>query len=64
MVQNIAEAAARFRSQLRNVQHIQETAAFLESGITWGGSEYGGDSSQVQEPAEERPAHPRNCRLS
>ena len=59
----MAEAAARFRSQLRNVQHIQETVAFLESGVL-GGSEYGGYSSQVQEPAEERPAHPRNCRFS
>ena len=35
-VQNMAETAARFRSQLRNVQHLQETAAILESGDDWG----------------------------
>ncbi|CAJ1415181.1 unnamed protein product [Effrenium voratum] len=28
--------------------------------VTWGQPDWGGDSSQVQEAAEERPAHPSN----
>ena len=43
------------QEQLQNVQHIQANhcavAAILESGavVTWGDSDFGADSSQVQE---------------